>query len=220
MIAHTDRDPQREGGYFDQVACGRADGVLLVSTARFAATAPHKHRLPPIVAVLDTGEEDFPAVRIDHVNAAVQATNHLLDLGHRHIAHIEGTANAPMSVHRREGFLSAMRKAKFKSPEKLCVPGGFTVDAGEAGMKLLLQWPKLPTAVFAANDETAVGAIRAIRAAGLNVPRDISVIGYDDQRLSQYYDPPVSTIHIPKFDLGYRAMVKMGRITGGRMVRI
>ena len=72
--------------------------------------------------------------------------------------------------------------------------------------------PERPTAVFAANDEIAVGAICAILAAGLRVPQDISVMGYDDQRLGRIYSPPLSTVYIPTIDLGYQAMVKLRRI--------
>jgi LacI family repressor for deo operon, udp, cdd, tsx, nupC, and nupG len=213
VMGYTDRDPVREGEFFDQVACGRADGLLLVSSARVEAAPPHKHNLPPIIAVLERAEgEDFPTVRIDHMQAAMQATEHLIALGHRRIAHIAGNIRAPMAVHRRQGFLAALAEAGFKGGEEHCVPGEFTVHGGEAAMGILLARPNLPTAVFCANDEIAVGAIRAIKAAGLKVPGDISVMGFDDQRLAAIYDPPLSTVHLPTFDLGYQAMVKMRRI--------
>ena len=79
-------------------------------------------------------------------------------------------------------------------------------------MEGLLALPVPPTAVFASSDEIAVGAIRAIRAAGLKVPEDISVMGYEDQRLSRIYDPQITTVHVPTFDLGYQAMVKLRQI--------
>lgn len=210
VMAHTGRDPVREGEYFDQVACGRADGVLLLSSARIETRPPHQFKLPPTVSVLEADEGgEFPSVRVDHVAAAIQATNHLIALGHRRIAHITGNAGAPMAAHRREGFLLAMAAAGFKSAEEKCVPGEFTPDAGHAAMEILLARPELPTAVFAANDEIAVGAIFS---AGLRVPGDISVIGYDDQRLGRIYNPPLSTVYIPTIDLGYQAMVKLRRI--------
>ena len=210
VMAHTGRVPVREGEYFDQVACGRADGVLLLSSARIETRPPHQFKLPPTVSVLEADEGgEFPSVRVDHVAAAIQATNHLIALGHRRIAHITGNAGAPMAAHRREGFLLAMAAAGFKSAEEKCVPGEFTPDAGHAAMEILLARPELPTAVFAANDEIAVGAILS---AGLRVPGDISVIGYDDQRLGRIYNPPLSTVYIPTIDLGYQAMVKLRRI--------
>jgi len=213
VIVHSGRDPVREGAYFDQVACGRADGVLLLSSARVQTRRPHRFKLPPTVAVLEADEGgEFPSVRVDHVAAAMQATNHLIQLGHLRIAHITGNAGAPMAAHRRQGFLTAMAEAGFKSAEERCVPGEFTPDAGYAAMEILLARPVRPTAVFAANDEIAVGAICAIVAAGLRVPEDISVIGYDDQQLGRVYNPPLTTVHVPTIDLGYQAMVKLRRI--------
>jgi LacI family repressor for deo operon, udp, cdd, tsx, nupC, and nupG len=211
VAAHTARDPVREGEYFDQVACGRADGVLLVSSARLETRPPHQHQYPPTVAVLEADEgREFPTVRVDHVAAAVAATNHLIELGHRRIAHISGNAHAPMAEHRRRGFLKAMEAAGLST--EYCVPGEFSPEAGQVAMEGLLARATPPTAVFASSDEMAVGAIRAIRAAGLSVPGDISVMGYEDQRLSRIYDPQISTVHVPTFDLGYQAMVKLRRI--------
>jgi LacI family repressor for deo operon, udp, cdd, tsx, nupC, and nupG len=213
VMGYTNRDPVREGEFFDQVACGRADGLLLVSSARAETPPPHKFRLPPIVAVLEAAEnENFPTVRVDHIAAGMQATEHLIALGHRNIAHITGNARAPMAVHRRAGYLAALAAAGIRKGEESCVPGEFTVEGGEAAMRILLARPKLPTAVFAANDEIAVGAIRAARAAGLHVPDDISIIGFDDQRLAAIYDPALTTVRVPAFDLGFQAMVKMRRI--------
>jgi LacI family repressor for deo operon, udp, cdd, tsx, nupC, and nupG len=212
IVAHTGRDPLREGEYFDQVACGRADGVLLVSTAQMEIEPPHKHALPPTVMVLESHGQKFPAVRVDHVAAAMQATNHLIELGHRRIAHITGNVRAPMPAMRREGFLNAMTAAGIRGAEEMCVPGEFSPEAGQAAMETLLQRPQLPTAVFCSSDEIAVGAIRAIKEAGLRVPQDISVMGYEDQRLSRIYDPQITTVHVPTFDLGYQAMVKLRRV--------
>jgi len=211
VAAHTGRDPVREGEYFDQVACGRADGVLLVSSARLETRPPHEHQYPPTVAVLEADEgREFPTVRVDHVAAAAQATNRLIELGHTRIAHISGNALAPMAEHRRRGFLQAMDAAGLST--EYCVPGEFSPESGQVAMEMLLARGVPPTAVFASSDEIAVGAIRAIKAAGLRVPGDISVMGYEDQRLSRIYDPQISTVHIPTFDLGYQAMVKLRRI--------
>ena len=211
VAAHTGRDPVREGEYFDQVACGRADGVLLVSSARLETKPPHLHQYPPTVAVLEADEgREFPTVRVDHVEAAAAATDHLIELGHRRIAHISGNEHAPMAEHRRRGFLKAMEKAGLST--EYCVPGEFSPEAGQVAMELLLARTAPPTAVFASSDEIAVGAIRAIRAAGLSVPGDISVMGYEDQRLSRIYDPQITTVHVPTFDIGYQAMVKLRQI--------
>jgi LacI family repressor for deo operon, udp, cdd, tsx, nupC, and nupG len=210
VMGHTDRRPEREGEFFDQVSCGRADGVLLISTAEAEAIVNHKRPLPPTVVVLEAAEgHQFPTVRVDHKAAAFEATNYLIALGHRRIAHITGPARSPMALHRREGYLAALSAAGIHSGEGSCVPGEFTVASGEVAMASLLSRPEPPTAVFAANDEMAIGAIRTIKEKKLNVPRDISVMGFDDQRIASFYDPPLSTVRLPTFDLGYSAMVKL-----------
>lgn len=210
MMGHTDRHPEREEEFFDQVACGRADGVLLVSTAEAEAIVKHKRRLPPTVVVLEAVDgQTFPTVRVDHKKAAFDATSYLIGLGHRRIAHITGPARSPMAIHRREGYLAALAASGLRAGEESCVPGEFTVASGESAMASLLSRPEPPTAVFAANDEMAIGAIRAIKAKGLRVPQDISVMGFDDQRIAMIYDPPLSTVRLPTFDLGYSGMVKL-----------
>jgi LacI family repressor for deo operon, udp, cdd, tsx, nupC, and nupG len=216
VMGHTDRRPDRESEYFDKISCGQGDGILLVSTAEAVTIVNDKHKLPPIVAVLDpVKNQDFPAVLIDHVKGAIEATNHLLALGHRRIAHITGPARSPAAIHRRDGYLAALAAAGILSGEESCVPGEFTVASGETAMDSLLARPKRPTAILCANDEIAIGAIRAIKAAGLRVPEDISVMGFDDQRIASMYDPPLSTIRVPIVDLGYNAMVKLARILAG-----
>jgi len=216
VMGHTDRRPDRENEYFDKVSGGQGDGILLVSTAEAVTAASRKRKLPPTVAMLDpVVNHDFPSVRIDHANGAMQAINHLTALGHRQIAHITGPARSPAAIHRRDGYLAALSAKGIAGGEESCVPGEFTVASGEAAMASLLARPKRPTAIFCANDEIAIGAIRAIKAAGLRVPEDISVMGFDDQRIAGMYDPPLTTIHVPIIDLGYTAMVKLARILAG-----
>ena len=216
VMGHTDRRPDRESEFFDRVSAGQGDGILLVSTAEAVTPVTHKRKLPPVVAVLDpVVNQDFPAVHIDHVKGAMTAINHLTALGHKHIAHITGPARSPAAIHRRDGYLAALSAAGINGGEENCVPGEFTVASGETAMASLLARPKRPTAIFCANDEIAVGAIRAIKAAGLRVPEDFSVMGYDDQRIAAMYDPPLTTIHVPIVDLGYNAMVKLARILAG-----
>lgn len=208
VMGHSDREPEREEIFFDQVASGRADGIILVSSADLGTIALRKRKLPPVVAALEEVEgRNFPTVRVDHAAAAAEATAFLLKLGHRRIAHILGPRRSPMAQHRREGFLETMAAAGLK--DALCVQGDSTVASGEAAMEQLLAHQPAPTAVFAANDEMAVGAIRAAKRAGLKVPQDLSVIGFNDQGLAEIYDPPLTTISIPTRELGYRAMLKL-----------
>jgi LacI family repressor for deo operon, udp, cdd, tsx, nupC, and nupG len=216
LMGHTERMPDREQMFFDQVASGRADGVILVSSSDAEGIATRTRRMPPVVAALENIEgQPIPAVRVDHITAAMDATNHLLSLGHRRIAHIAGPCRSPMAVHRREGFEQAMIAAGQDPDAFPRLNGPFTVAFGTQAMTTILALKDRPTAIFAANDEIAVGAIQAIKHAGLKVGHDISVIGFDDQRIANLYEPPLTTIRVPTEEIGYQSMLVLQKILAG-----
>lgn len=209
LMGHTDRDRGREQDFLDEVAARRADGVILVTSSFAPAIIEAKH-LPPVVAALEQiDRRGLPAVRVDHAEGAKAATRFLQNLGHRRIAHIAGAMSSPMAVHRLNGFREQMGEALDSS---LCVEGDFTVRSGELAMNLLLARQHPPTAVFAANDEMAIGALRAAKLAGLSVPGDVSIIGFDDQRIAGLYDPALTTVQVPTAEIGYRAMLLLERL--------
>jgi LacI family repressor for deo operon, udp, cdd, tsx, nupC, and nupG len=215
VMGHTDRDAKREGEFFDQVLSRRADGIILVSSADAEALAARK-QLPPIVVAVEGVETmPLPTVRIDHTGAAAVATRHLIDLGHTRIAHIAGPQASPMARHRREGFLATLKEAGLPVGEEAIAQGQSTVDSGAQAMRTLLARTPRSTAVFCANDEMAIGAMHAVREAGLNVPGDVSIVGFNDQGLAEVVDPPLTTIHVPSEALGYQAMHKLKRVLAG-----
>jgi LacI family repressor for deo operon, udp, cdd, tsx, nupC, and nupG len=217
-IAHSGYDARREDQYFDQVSSGRADGVLLLSGASAGEARTSRYRLPPIVSVLDADPAGlFPAVRVDHRAGAGAAVNHLIGLGHRRIAHIAGNPASRIARQRREGFLSAMVAAGLAADES-AVTEDFTPEAGACAMESLLSSRQPPTAVFAANDELAVGAVGHILKAGLSVPGDISVTGFDNLPLGRACTPALTTVDVPMFDLGRLGMEKLLRLIGGETV--
>ena len=195
-MGHTDRRPERESEFFDKVSCGQGDGILLVSTAEAVTPVNAKRKLPPIVAVLDTVEnQHFPTVRVDHAKGAMEATGHLIALGHRRIAHITGPARSPVAIHRRKGFLATLSAAGIRSGEENCVPGEFTVASGEAAMASLRPGPNGPPRFSAPMTKSPSGPFGRSRLRVCRCPRDISVMGCDDQPISGIYDPPLTTIH-------------------------
>jgi LacI family repressor for deo operon, udp, cdd, tsx, nupC, and nupG len=217
LMGHTERDVSRELLFLDQVASRRADGVILVTSTEASGLAARTRHMPPVVAALDLVEgHEFPTVRVDHTQAAIVATNHLISLGHRRIAHIAGPSRSPMAVHRRQGFEQAMASADLDPNAYPILEGDFTVNFGEFAMEELLARPQRPTAVFAGNDEMAVGAIQTIKRVGLRVGPDISVIGYDDQRIARLYEPQLTTIKVPMEELGYRSMLALERLLHGK----
>jgi DNA-binding LacI/PurR family transcriptional regulator len=128
------------------------------------------------------------SVRIDDLAVGRLATEHLLSLGHRRIAHIGGDPMEPLNfnapVDRRAGWSSALRATGIEPDATFDVPGYFTVEGGQAAMRQLLALEDPPTAVFAGSDEMAFGALAALREASRSAPRDVSVIGVDDHELA------------------------------------
>jgi LacI family transcriptional regulator, repressor for deo operon, udp, cdd, tsx, nupC, and nupG len=198
--------PEREQACFDQVASGRADGIILATGLVPAEYAAGKHPLPPLITVLERlPNRSLPVIRTDHRTGAAEATRHLVELGHRRIAHIAGSRHAPSTARRLAGYRDALEAAKLPAPPELVEPGDFTMQSGATGMEKLLRLEAPPTAVLCANDEMAFGAIRMLHKVGLTVPDDLSIVGFDDQNMAAFYNPPLTTVHIPRHELGRRA---------------
>lgn len=146
-------------------------------------------------------------VNSDDFTGGRLATQHLIELGHRRIVHFQGPPDIASASLRAAGFHAAMEAAQLPVSAASCIPVGFTVRAGYAAMERLLQLPpaEQPTAIFAANDLCATGALRAIVDSGRRVPADFSVVGYDDNPSSGHLDPALTTVHIPVYSLGVLA---------------
>lgn len=168
----------------------RVDGIMLVATPLRPAelTALGALDLPGVIVSSGTGVPGWPCVRIDDVAAARSATRHLLDLGHRRIAHISGDPDDELAftthLDRRRGYEEALRAAGLRPDPSLDIESQFTIDGGTRATEELLRRGDPPTAIFAACDEMAMGAMTALREAGLRVPEDVSVIGIDDHDLA------------------------------------
>lgn len=209
LVGHSERDPARERDYIEQVAAGRADGLILVTTA-CGYDAEDISRMPPTVIALDVSEDtDLPKVQIDHVQAAEMITNYLIDQGHRRIAHILGAPGSSLTMHRRDGFERALARRGLPVDPALILPGDFTVEGGAAAGAAIVAMADPPTAVFAANDQTALGALQQFRSLGWRVPEDISVVGFDDGRLAAVASPALSTVHVPTHQIGFRAIEQL-----------
>ncbi len=177
----------------------RVDAIVIASLVLSDAEAAALHELGVPVGMVGVDRHGVHSTRIDDQEGARTAVRHLVQLGHRRIALIGGDTNDPMRFtpphHRRVGYLDALRAAGIAYDPELEILGYFTVDGGEAATRSLLELPRRPTAVFAESDEMAYGAIRAIRRAGLRVPQDVAVIGFDDHESASLLD--LSTVRQP-----------------------
>lgn len=129
--------------------------------------------------------------------------DHLLDRGHRRVAFISGPQDLKSSRIRRKAFLHAMKERGLT--EGLVETGNHRIDGGFSAMSRILAATPAPTAVLCSNDLTAIGALRAIRRGGLQVPEDISIIGFDDILLAEFTEPPLTTVRLPREELAGKA---------------
>lgn len=171
----------------------------------------------PVVAIGSIAEGTILQVDIDNRQAAHRATSHLLELGHRRIAMI---VHAPMvyyaAKHRQLGYRQALEEAGITYRKELVRTAGFSEASGKEEMQELLKAKPLPTAVFAGNDTVGYGALQAVREAGLTVPEDISILGFDDNLLSRYLNPPLTTMSVPASALGGTAARQLIDMLNGK----
>lgn len=145
------------------------------------------------------------AVMVDNFKASKEACNHLISLGHREISFIAGTPRKVSSDERTRGFLSALQEKYGSSISPIVKNGDYTVIGGYKCMADLLKMPEIPTAVFIANNLMTVGALGAIKDAGLSIPNDISVLGFDDMNWYSINQPSLTAIDQPAFEIGQTA---------------
>lgn len=198
----------------------RVDGVLVMSSAMSDAWLVElaKNNIP--VVVLDwkvsADNVDASTIKVDFDCGIGQAVEYFIALGHRHFAHISGPLDLPTSRLRRDGFLNALARHGVDAHTVLVVEGNLRIDGGREALKRLLTASRFPTAVFTANDLTAMGLLSAARAHGLRVPEDLSVCGMDDIWLTSETDPPLTTVALPRYEIGSTAMHMLLRLLNER----
>ena len=215
ILFNTDDDPLRELRSLGMLSTIGIDGLML-SPAAPAHTPGRRKRDQqqlsqaltglgvPVVSVSPAAPSpQADVVTIDEQGAAEQAVEHLLKLGHTRIALINGPASHQVSLRRRGGYEQALQRAGLPLDGELMLEGDFRRGGGMEAMRALLDAPQRPTAIFAANDLMALGAMAALHQAGLSIPHDLAVIGVDNIAEAADANPPLSTVSIPRlYDYG------------------
>jgi LacI family transcriptional regulator len=214
ILANTDDQPAREAHGLAMLRDRQVDGLLL-ATARLhdPAIAQLATERTPFVLVNRHTEPITPnAVVPDDYAGGVAAVEHLLELGHRRIAHIAGADDASTGYLRQKAYRDTLRGHDvdhFTDQSALLVRGSFREAGGYTAMRALLDLAEPPTAVFAVNDLAALGAIHAIIEAGLRVPQDISVVGFNDLFHASHMMPNLTTMQVPHRAMGVRAAERL-----------
>ena len=190
---------------------GRVDGLIVMSPDLDQRTLRANLAACRAVVLLNCAARapGFDAIKIDNVGGATAMTRHLLDLGHRRIAFIRGAARNVDAEERRRGFRAALRSARVARGDTVEVAGDFTESGGYRAAKVLLARDPRPTAIFAANDSMAIGALSALREAGVSVPEEIAVVGFDDVPIARFTSPPLTSVRVPITKLGARATERL-----------
>lgn len=188
------------------------DGAILVTPTTMPAQAS-----VPIVAVDPHTGPDGPAtVAVLNVDGARAATEHLIALGHRRIAHLRGRTDLESAHQREAGYRQALEAAGIRVDPALIIDGGYRAASATAGAHALLDLPDRPTAVFAANDLTAIEMIRVAAERGLTTPDDLSVVGFDDVPQASSHTPQLTTVRQPLVEMGASAVrVLLSMLEGG-----
>jgi LacI family transcriptional regulator len=182
---------------------GRVDGLIVMSPD--LALGPISRALSPDtpVALLNCAAAGRRTIRIDNYNGAHAMTGHLLSLGHRRIAFITGPERNADAAERRRGYRAAIEAGGGQAME---IAGAFTEDSGHGAVPEILAMRPMPTAIFAANDAMAIGALRALREAQVRVPEDLALAGFDDIPIARYLTPPLTTVRVEIAEMGRRAV--------------
>jgi LacI family transcriptional regulator len=196
IMCNSDGNSQKEARYLDVLLSKKVDGLLLIGASQPSEQLRHLLDIGPPLVVIDRELDDLPVSQVLVANreGGLLAGRHLLELGHRIVGVIAGPGEVGTSAKRLEGFRSAFAEAGVAIPARRVTRGDFRAGGGRAAMEALLARPSRPTAVFAENDLMALGAVAAVHGAGLEVPDDVSVVGFDGIDVGAAVAPPLTTV--------------------------
>jgi LacI family transcriptional regulator len=214
VLSPTDNRHDREVSILDRLH-GSTDGALIIlpqeSNEELRRLLESGYRfvvLDPLMPL----DENIPSVSAAHTSGADQAMRHLLDLGHRRIAQISGPHGWVATEARRRGYRAALASAGILPDPRLEVESLPEIEPGREAAEALLDLDRPPTAIFAFNDNIAIGAIQAARARGLRVPEDLSVVGFDDVEHATIVTPALTTVRQPLAEMGRTAVSLLTRL--------
>jgi DNA-binding LacI/PurR family transcriptional regulator len=207
ILSNTNYDAERTSHYVRRFIERKVTGVAVMTSEMDKNLIDILIRREVAAVFLDSGETGLHIsnLRVDYAGGIEQAIRHLVALGHCNIAFIGGTPHFRSARRRLEAFRGTMRQLFPDAPERI-FSGNFKIEGGRRAASEILREKVLPTAVVAANDLMAIGAIHEFRSAGLDIPRDISVVGFDDIAFAGLSYPSLTTVNLPREELGRRAV--------------
>jgi LacI family transcriptional regulator len=189
-----------------QAMSGRIDGLIVMSPDLDAETleANLPGKLPSVLLNCYLKSEVYDSINIDNYYGACEMVDHLYTHGHRRMALIRGASGNYDADERLRGFQAALEAKGLDA--SLVFEGSFTEESGYRAARNLLEGSPRPTAIFGSNDSMAIGAMQAVQEAGLSIPDDIAVVGFDNIPVARYVNPPLTSVHVSISDMGSRAV--------------
>lgn len=222
VLSAIHRRPAAASRWLDSVRARGTDGVILVtSDAGSPLVADLRRRIGVPAVVIDPSgvpAGDVPTVGAANWSGALAATEHLIKLGHERIGFVAGPRNLVCSRSRLDAFRAGLEAAGLDPDPGLIAQGDFYHQSGYLGAATLLALPRRPTAIFASSDQMALGAYKAVRERGLRIPRDVSVVGFDDLPEVRWSTPPLTTVRQPLTEMGALAARTLLRLTAGERI--
>jgi len=217
FLANSNAQPEREVRVAQKFEERRVDGIIVAASRVGAQYVPLlTHMQVPIVLLNNQHPSQFAhSIMIANVQATLDAMRYLIGLGHRRIAYLGDRSGYQSDEERFTGYRQALREAGLPVEPSLIAHGDGKPEGAEAPVAGLIALPQPPTAIFCYNDMSALGAMRQIRCHGLRIPEDISVVGFDDLYISQYINPPLTTVRQPMRQMGRMAMETLLQLFAG-----
>jgi DNA-binding LacI/PurR family transcriptional regulator len=212
MLGHSLNDSAREEAVIRRFLSRRVDGLIISPVYRLAPkSAIYEELLEEKSAVVIWGHKapfcaGFTSVESEDVLGAYAATQHLIELGHRRIAYFAGPSVAPWNQERLEGYRRGLRENHIEVEESLIFSAGASIEEGEKAALQMLNEGARPTAIQCCNDMVAIGAASVLKKQGVQIPGDISIVGFGNILLCEHFCVPLTTVHQPKFRMGTVAM--------------
>lgn len=208
ILANTNYDPNRTADCVQRMIEKQVMGVAIMTSEMDFSLIRELTGKNVSVVFLDLGpvRERMSNINVNYQSGIEQAVRHLVDLGHHRIAFISGPLRLKSARTRRDAFLECMKRFDAFRDGPLIIEGSFSTDSGRRAAVEILRQRVLPTAIFASNDLMAIGCMSELRSAGLSIPSDLSVVGFDDISFAAVTDPPLTTIVLPRAELGHRAV--------------
>jgi LacI family transcriptional regulator len=219
MLAPTLHEHDREVSLLDRLSRGATDGAILMLPEESTEELQHLQEIGYPFVVVDPREAPppgIPCVAAMHASGAKLATEHLLGLGHRHIGAIGGPLGWYANDERVIGYRAAMAASRLLPDPDMIIHSDWSIPSGEQAAEVLLARPDRPTAIFAFNDNAAIGALNVARRLGIRVPEELSIVGFDDTFQATIVTPRLTTVRQPLAELGRMGVSLLTRLIEGQ----